>query len=249
MSKPQIFHALYWITFLFVSTVAFFVFRRRLHKEVPWFATYLLLIAVDEAVSDYVLMFVGPVEWWYVSWFFGGCLVVLGSMFTIEGIRNQLVDYPTIRSWARNILIIAVLLFAVLAVLLVPYGSEHTAEQMKFVQVSMRTARFIQLSVLVVFFAFAAYLSLSWKHYQIGILLGYGLYVAVDLSCTAFIAQAGREVAWRITLIQSWTFILVLLLWLRYIIKVEPRSSLPLPGSSSEDLDRWNHALEQIVKR
>ena len=247
MTRLQTLNLLYCLTGLLAFLDLFFLFRRRFHREVPWFAIYLATIVVNEALCDYLCFYRRP-YWWGAGWVFNGVAVLLGSMFTIEAIRNALVNYPTVLGWGKRLLVAVALALLLLTILLLPFGSENTNVYMKITNVAMRSARMIQLGVILVFFAFTSYLALSWRHYQFGILLGYGLYVCVSLSIAAYTAKESSPVSWNTMLIESASYLLTLLTWLIYILRAEPRPPTNLPPSAGEHLEEFKAALTDLVE-
>jgi hypothetical protein len=169
-------------------------------------------------------------------------------MFMIEAIQNALAAYSSVRRWARNVIIVAAVALLLVAILVLPYGTENADQYMKVTHVAMRSVTMIQAGVLVVFFAFSRYLALSWRNYQFGILIGYGLYVSVRLAGHASMAQGGRQVAWTVMLVNSFAYLCTLLVWLIYILQQEPKV-LPPPPESGKELDEWTRALSDINQR
>jgi hypothetical protein len=249
MSQYEIVVLLYWSFGILASLNVFFLFRRRLYREVPWFVTYMLAVVANQVIDDYLLLYVRPPYFYYGAWAFQGVMVVLGLLFNIEAIRNALVDYPTVRRWGTNAIVVVALALTVVALCMLPYGSENANKYMKVTQIAMRSARMIQLGVIVAFFSFTSYLALGWRHYQVGILLGYGLYVATSLAGSAYVAQMGPSVGWRMTLLDSYAFLCTLILWLVYIVRTKPAVPRELPLSASTDLDGWNEALTDLIKK
>ncbi len=250
MSQLQTVVLLYWLTGLLAACDVLLLFWRRLHRDIPWFAVYLITVVINEIVCDYFCQYVQPLfYWYYIGWIFQGTAVVLGSMFTIEVIRNALGDSPIIRQWGRNLLIgVSVALF-IFVIITWPYGSENSGPYMKVTSTVMRSARLIQLGVIVVFFAFASYLALSWRRYQVRILLGYGLYVSVSLAAAAYMAQMGPHVGWKTMLIDADAYILTLVGWFFCMLRTEPNAPPSLPPAAAKDLVGWEDALTELIKK
>ena len=112
-------------------------------------------------------------------------------------------------------------------------------------------ARFVQVGLVVAFFAFTTYMALSWKHFQFGILLGYGLYSAASLACKAFQTKMmGAGFFLNIGLIDSTAYILTLVLWFTYLFPSERSAQPPLlPSTARADLEHWNDALSDLMKK
>ncbi len=246
MSQRETLIFLFWLTGLAASVDAFFLFRRRINHEVPWFAVYLVVVIIKQAVYCCLYLYARPFYLYYISKAFEAAVLVLSSMFIIEAVRNLLVDYPTIRRWGRSALIGVAISLLLLSILILPYGSENSELSMKIIHLPMRSARMIQLGVIVALFGLASYLGLGWRHYQFGLLLGFGLYVAVSLSCEAYVTQMGRSVGWKIMLVDCYAYICTLILWLIYVLRADLKCPPNLPPSASKDLDGWGEALNGL---
>jgi hypothetical protein len=121
----------------------------------------------------------------------------------------------------------------------------------KAANTGLRSARFLLVGVIVAFFVFTSYFALGWKHFQFGILLGYGLYSAASLACSAYAAKTmGQGFYFSITMIDSTAYILTLVLWLTYLLRREPHTSMSLiPQSARADLEHWNDALNGYMNK
>lgn len=228
---------------------SFYLFRRRLQREVPWFAVYLITIIVQSVVSIALICYAPLYVWYYVGWGFLGLDLTFEYLFIVDVIRNILVEYPTIGSWVRNILLTVAAVFVVVALLSIPYGADQPNIYMKVTHVAARTVRIIQVALLFAFFALASYLGLSWKNYQFGILLGLGLYACTSLACEAYVAQVGESVGWKVNMIDSFATICMMLIYLIYLIKADPVPRSPVHLQSASDLEGWNSALSDIIKK
>lgn len=231
------------------SAGCFFLFRRRLQREVPWFTVYLITLIVQSVVSIVLIKSAPLYVWYYVAWSFAGLDLTFEYMFTVEGIRNMLVDYPTVRSWVRNILLTVAAVFVIVALISIPYGADQPNVYMKVTHVAVRSIRIIQVALLLSFFAVASYLGLSWKNYQFGILLGFGLYACTNLACEAYVAQVGASVGWKVNMIDSFSTICMMLIFLVYLSKADPSPPFSAHPQTANELDAWDRALTDLTRK
>ncbi len=241
---------LYFMTFALEVMVAIVLWRRGLRKVVPWFFTYVVYQAAC------ILFFIYPLyeldkahlNYYNAAWTSEAGAMVLSSVFIIEAFSKVLQSYEAIRSFGRNLLIITGLTLVVFTALSVKSGSEHSILLItKVTLVAERSVRCLQVGIIVVFLAFSSYLALNWKHYLFGIVFPYGLYAAVNLVTATYAAEMGGSVALQTLFIDAFAYIGLYLLWLRYLLKPEPRGPNELPTSAKEDLERWNEALEEMA--
>jgi hypothetical protein len=240
---------LFLISTVLEAALAFAFFRKRFHREVPWFG---VLILYRLCAGFIVYPFYDRDDrtgFFYWAWILEGGSFTIECMMLIDVIRKCLSGFVNIQRVARNLLIVVTLILVGLAVLSMPYGTEHSEGLMRFVQLAERTVRFVQAGVIVIFFALSSYLALNWRNYLFGIVLGYGLYCCGELAITAFAAQMGPDVGYRIMLLQQCVYYATLITWFVYLIQSEPQSPRLPPESAQKNLELWDETLRDVMKR
>jgi len=255
MSTTAIMRCLYYLPAFFAAVDAIVLFRRKLHREVPWFATYLIFAAVSLTVLGVLFELHNPAVNFFGGWIADLVLVTLATLFILEGWQNLLHEYPAVKRLGTIVVIVVALVLLIIAAVTAPYGAS-TYDIMSYVVVKvtiigMRSARFVLVGLIVSFFAFTTYLALSWKHFQFGILLGYGLYCAASLACKAYQTKMmGAGIFIQIGVIDSTAYILTLILWLTYLLRSESSRPTPLiPPTAKADLEHWNEALSDLMNK
>jgi hypothetical protein len=244
MSQITTTKILFVLTGLFALMDLGALFWRRLPRDVPWFTTYLFVVVIKQIAGGYLFFNEMWVAVKYTTWAFAAIVLVLGSMVMFESMGIALAEYPTVRGWGKKALIAIGIASVIAAACFVPYGIRESDSFMLAVNLAMRSARMVQLAMLIGFFGFATYLGLAFRGLQFGVLLGFGLYLTVTLSCYALRLYRGTSVAFAIVVIDCVGYFLVMLLWLRYIVREKPHQARPLPPSAGSELEEWNRALE-----
>jgi hypothetical protein len=239
---------LFLFPFLLEVALAIVIVRRRLYREVPWFAILIFYKLFATVLRFYVYDIDDRVGYFYIFWVLEGGMVTIECMVVIEVFRKCLLGFEATKAAARVLLMVTGVALSVVALLSVPYGSEHSVFLGKVVNVAERSVRFVQLGVVLVFFIFSKFLALSWRNYLFGIMLGFGLYSCGELATSAFGAEMGGVVAYKLMFVVSVIGNATMAIWLSYLLRADPKRSVPLLGRA-EDLERWDEALSEIVLR
>ena len=136
-----------------------------------------------------------------------------------------------------------------MAVATVVFGSG--AETYRFVQVinlSQLGLRAVQVGLLVLLFATARALGLSWRTYSFGIALGYGTYAIVDLILSAIRVEYGLPVLRMVSLVGPLAYIVAIAIWSSYILQPQTIAQ-PVRVIPYNDIAKWNEKLEEILKK
>lgn len=240
---------LYLLTFLAEAAVLWALLRRRLHREVPWVTKFLLYVLARDMIVYPLYELADAMRFYYLSWILEVGAMTLITVFLLEIFRHALAEYAAARNLGRNVLIVAAIVLAVIAVSTAPYGATHSILTTKIVMVTERSIRIVHVGLIVAFFCFARYLALSLKNYQFGILLGYGLYAASNLAVAALNAQMGAGVAYKTMLIDAVTYVCMYLIWLAYLLKREPTAPPGSPPIGGKELEQWSQALSDLRKQ
>ncbi len=248
------------VTILLLVAVAFVLFRRRYYRELPWFTTYIVYVAVYTVTAYYVVGKISkdPPTRFYAYWVGNLINQFVAFMVIIEVFRHCVRGYDSIRKIGINVLLAIALLAVIIAVLLAPFGSqfdnsEALRQMARSMLVLQRSIRVVQIGLLVAVFALSSYLGLSWRNFNFGIALGYGLYASVNLVTSVAWEYLGAR--WNlptgdvVTLIDGLAYKLTLILWMTYLWRPDrgQPSQLP-PSDGSPNLEEWNELLKPMAK-
>ena len=226
--------------------IAVAMYLRGLIRQYPCFFIYTVLLPC----RDFVLLFLpyakhsySRVYWWGEA---GAVLLSLGVILEIIWHFTQ--PYPFLRAVFRVVWIVAVLaLIAAIAIWFWsngPSGEDLVLEQIILLQ---RSARFLQVCVLIVAVALMSRLGLTWQRYSLGIAVGFGIYAALDLTLLELRGSLHDITDTTFVLLRSSAYNLAVIVWGLYFLrrpKVEVVDGLPLT-----DLANWNETLSQHVEK
>ena len=157
--------------------------------------------------------------------------------------------YDALRNLGGKLYLYAILGLGLVAVATVVFGSG--AETYRFVQVinlSQLGLRAVQVGLLVLLFATARALGLSWRTYSFGIALGYGTYAIVDLILSAIRVAYGLPVLRLVSLLGPLAYIVAIAIWSWYILQPQEIAQ-PVRVIPYNDIAKWNEKLEELLKR
>jgi hypothetical protein len=226
------------------SLVAFIMFRRRMVRQFPVFFTFNLLVPARD-VTLYFLPFSGnlysAVFWWGES---ATTALELGVVF--ENTWHFIKPYPFLRVFLKVLGVAGIIAAAAaLALLLWTKGPAGTDLALEWIILTERSARFLQVCLLILAIALMSRLGLTWQHYSLGIAAGFGVYAALDLVLLELRAHLHVVTDNTFVLLRSAAYNLGVAIWAFYFLR--PQGGKPVGGLPSTDLANWNDALTQHI--
>jgi hypothetical protein len=226
--------------------IALVMLRRGLVAQFPFFFGYTVLVPVRD-LALYFLPHPGDrystVFWW------GEAAAVLLSLAIIFEISLHFVrSFPILRLFLRVLWIAAVVAgTAALALLLWTKGPAGTDVALEWITLSERSARFLQVCLLIVAIAMMSRLGLTWRHYSLGIAAGFGVYAALDLVLLELRGHLHVLSGEAFVLLRSAAYNLGVLIWAFYFLR--PEGGNPIDRLPGNDVSNWNETLTEHVDK
>ena len=118
---------------------------------------------------------------------------------------------------------------------------------LEWITLSERSARFLQVCLLILAIAMMSRLGLTWRHYSLGIAAGFGVYAALDLVLLELRGHLHILSGEAFVLLRSAAYNLGVLIWAFYFLRPEDGNSIDrLPGN---DVSDWNETLTEQVDK
>jgi len=247
MSFSDLATSVFWfLPIVLQPLVAFVMLRRRLAGQFPIFFTFNLLVPARD-IALYFLPFSGnlysEVFWWGEA---GTTVLELGIIF--ENTWHFIRPYPFLRGFLKVLggagVIAAI---AALGMLFRTHGPAEADRLLQWIMLSERSARFLQVCLLVVAIAMMSRLGLTWRHYSLGIAAGFGVYAALDLVLLELRAHLHILSDSTFVLLRSAAYNLGVLIWAVYFLW--PSNRTPVDGLPRTDLANWNDTLNRHVDK
>lgn len=160
--------------------IALVMLRRGLVRQFTFFFSYTVLLPARDTTLYFLPQPSDPyssVFWWGEA---AAILLALAIIFEISW--HFVRPYPFLRLFLRVLWISAVILgAAALAMLIWTKGPAGADVALEWIILAERSARFLQVCLLIVAIAMMSRLGLTWRHYSLGIAAGFGVFAALDL--------------------------------------------------------------------
>jgi hypothetical protein len=220
--------------------IALVMLRRGLVRQFPFFFSYTVLLPA----RDTTLYFLPQPSNRYSSVFWWGeaaaILLALAIIFEISW--HFVRPYPFLRLFLRVLWISAVVVgAAALAMLIWTKGPAGADVALEWIILTERSARFLQVCLLIVAIAMMSRLGLTWRHYSLGIAAGFGVFAALDLVLLELRAHLHLISDSTFVLLRSAAYNLAVLIWAFYFLR--PEGGNPVDRLPGTDVANWNDAL------
>jgi len=228
------------------------IYRRRQHKEFPFFFAYLLFVALKEFCLYFldVSPRVSAETWWYAFWAGTISEGLFKFVVVAELLHHLLHSWPSVATLGRNLVsgigALLVLLAAVAAAFAAP---DNTPRYIGGAHILSQTLYLTEAGVIISIFVFAAVFKIPWERLSFGIALAFGVVWCEHLAIWALVTGGVvRNRGWE-DLANGATYHMAVLVWFYYFLvphKEVAKSAIPLPEN---DLAVWNRELERLVQQ
>lgn len=237
---------LWVVPILLQIAIAAAIVRRGLVRSFPLFFSYTVLVPSRD-IALFFLPYPGNLySLFYLCGEAISVLLSLGVIFEIVG--HLFPPYPFLAFLRRAIWILGAVA-AVAAVLLFCFTARNVATDLAFESVTLleRSARFLQVCLLIAVISLTSRLGLTWHHYSVGILAGFGVYSALDLALLEFRGHWHFVTDAAFVLLRPAAYNLAALIWAGYFLtgwRKGPVRELP-----ENDLAEWSETLTAYIDR
>lgn len=107
-----------------------------------------------------------------------------------------------------------------------------------------RLMRLMQCGLLLFIALFASRLGFTWRHYIIGLTMGFGLFAATELALVTVRGHIGSGSDSMLAMLRSAAYVIAVFIWFAYLLSPEPaRRGVPVRPQP----DRWDFALLTLL--
>jgi hypothetical protein len=222
--------------------VAAAMFRRKLHREFPFFFAYII-----SQVLIFLFLFPiyesgDPAYYFYSYWLCSVLSLALGFKVIHEIFLDIFRPHHTLKDlgtvlfkWAALVMLLA----AGVVLAASPSASEPLVRAVLTVQ---RCVRVIQCGLVLFLLFFSRYLGVSWRQHSFGIALGFGGFASIELGASA-LYSGGQISQTTLSLANMVAYNCAILTWLRYaLVKAPSRQAY---GSLLMS-QRWDRSLGDL---
>ncbi len=255
MLQPHSFfwHYLWLAPCVLLASLAFFMWRRGLHREFPAFFCYLIFESVGGGLLYFIdikpSIFSDDFYWRsYLSFLIAEVFlksIVAGEIFT-----DLLRRYPPLARLGKILISGIGILLVFAATVIAAYANPTASWIISTIRILGRSVSVVQCGLIVFLFVFAAYFHLRWERPVFGIALGFGITAAVNLACWALLAGwiFGQK-SYLLDFLSMATYHACVLVWC-YCLLVREESAVTSAGLPPEhNLELWNRELERLLQQ
>jgi hypothetical protein len=246
MSRLPLATTILWIIPLALQyAIAAAMLRRRLVRIFPIFFCYTVWVPA----RDTALFFIRYPSNLYASVYLWGdaLAVLLGIGAIIEAIRHIFPTHPFLRRFLRSMWIFGFVAASMSLLILVSTPAVGRDPRLEWILLLERSARLLQACMLVVLIALMSRLGLRWHHYLVGIVVGFGVYSALNLAALEFRGHLHFVTDVTYALLQSSAYNLGAIIWAFYFLR--PWRQKTIDRLPETDLAEWNEAVTDHIKQ
>ena len=234
-----------WLVPLALQCVIVVVMSLRgLARRYPFFFAYTVLLPS----RDIVLLFqqYGTVRYARIYWWGEAGAVLLSLGVIVQTIWHLLEPYPFLRTIFRIFWIACIIAAAAaLAMLFWTKGPSGADLALESVILFARSARFLQVCLLIAVIFLISRLGLTWHSHSVGITAGFGIYAALDLALLELRGGLHLITDSVFAFCRPAAYNLAVLVWAFYFLKSPDEG--PVGRLPRTDLANWNDALTERI--
>jgi hypothetical protein len=236
--------ALWLIPLVLQAAITVVMVRRRLVTIFPIFFSYTVLVLFRETALLF-LRYPGNLYSLFY-WCSEALAVLLGLGVIFETVRNLFAPYSFLRILLKVVWIVGIIAAVTALLMLVLTNGVTGADRVfEFIILVERSVRFLQACLLILVTALMSRLGVTWHHYSVGIVAGFGVYSALDLGVLElrthlhFISDAG------LVLLTSAAYNVAAIIWAFYFLRSWRKT--PIEYLPKSNLTEWNEAVTEYV--
>jgi len=229
---------------LLQALTAFYMYRRGLHRDYPFFFNYMLLPVISEPTL--ALLMKWSYNYYYYAYYVNlGLSILLAFAVLQEIFKDAFRPYEALRDlgvilfrWSALVVFLVGVMWAINAA----HKPENGALQDAFL-LADRALRLMQCGLVFFLLLFSEYLGIPHRSPLFGISLGFGLFAAVHMLVVTGASHHGILRNATLSRINSAAYLFTVMIWFGYTLAASPSPSKVAEESLARSKD-WNSALQ-----
>jgi len=236
---------LWWGTPVLMTSIAISMWRRKLHREFPYFFNYVVFQVISFAV-EFPLRFRNEPSFFWVSWITTALSVVLSFAVLLEIFKDAFRPYEALRDlsailfrWCALVVLLVAGMWAVTT--WNPTNADNVTSAMFVVT---RCVRMMQCGLVFFMLLFSEYLGISRRNVVFGISIGFGFFAAVNMLVITALNHSTVISHLALRTINSVAYVTAMLIWFAYTaLPMEARGGVMETAHASQ---KWDSALDEV---
>jgi len=185
----------------------------------------------------------------YVSWVGKAVEVALSFAVIYEIFSHVFHSYDALQRLGSLLFRWCLVVLLMLAV--VTAASEAGSDASRLISAILllqRSLSVVQCGLLFFLFLFASYFGVVWRHYVVGITLGFGIFGTMELATSTLRTHLGPGFDGVYNIVLPLAYNCSVLIWLTYLLKPQADQS-KVQIVPRNELEEWNQELQQLLLR
>ena len=224
-----------------MTAIAAFMYRRRLHRQFPFFFNYVVFQVLSFAIEF-------PLRNWtnffYVSWTTTALSVVVSFAVLLELFREAFRPYEALRDlsiilfrWCALVVLLVAGMWAITS-----WHENQIDNILNAIYLVDRSVRMMQCGLVFFMLLFSEYLGISRRNVLFGISIGFGFYAAINMLVMTALSHNTILGKAALSRVNSAAYIVAMLVWLAYAAL--PTKERAAAKANSVASQKWDSALD-----
>jgi hypothetical protein len=233
-------YILWCVTPVLMTAIAVAIYRRRLHREFPYFFNYaifqVLTFAVEFPLHNWV-------NYFYVYWTCSALSLIVTFAVLLEIFRDAFRPYEALRDlsiilfrWCALVVLLVAGMWAITS-----WRSDQIDNITNGIYLVDRSIRMMQCGLVFFMLLFSEYLGISRRNVVFGVAIGFGFFAAVNMLVMTALTNYTAIGAKNLGRINSGAYIVAALIWLAYTA-FPAKERLPVKAAAASQ--KWDYALD-----
>jgi hypothetical protein len=241
--KHAIRMALWIVPLLLQLTIAAVMLRRSLFREFPLFFLYTLFVPLRDSVLLFAQADLNP----WIYWVGEGVAVLLGMAVMYEMLSHMIQPYPFLRRAAVWLFQAAAIVGGLIGLLMLSQEVQfwRPGQPIETIVLLERSLRLVQVCLSLAVALFLSRFGLTWNHYVVGVVTGFG--VAAGLGMVLLEFRAAHYISDSLFVLMSpLAHNCAVILWAVYFVPSRQRE-FAIDRVPTGGLGKWNQALQEFI--
>jgi len=241
MRMHAIDYLLWCLTPVFMTAIAACMYRRRLHREYPYFFNYV----VFQVVSFLIEFPLRTREiYFYAYWTITALSIVVSFAVLLEIFRDAFRPYEALRDlsmilfrWCALVVLLVAGMWAVTS-----WRGNQIDNLTNAIFLVDRSVRMMQCGLVLFMLLFSEYLGIERRNVLFGIAVGFGFFAAVNMLVMTALTHHSFLSRSSLSRISAGGYLVSMLIWLAYTtLPATVRSGANKPADATQ---KWDQALD-----
>jgi len=240
--RPHLIDYILWcITPVFMTAIIVSMYRRRLHRDFPFFFNYAIFQVVTFAVEFPLHKWV---NYYYVYWTCSALSVAVTFAVFQEIFKDAFRPYEALRDlsvilfrWCALVILLVAGMWAITS-----WRANQIDNITNGIYLVERSVRMMQCGLVFFMLLFNEYLGISRRNVVFGIAIGFGFFAAINMLVMTALSNYSAMGARSLGRINSAAYLVSALVWLAYTaLPAKERSAVKVAATASQ---KWDYALD-----